>query len=31
LNWLSTDAEFEKILEEMLDHYGNILADAGVE
>lgn len=31
LNWLSTDEEFEKNLQEMLDHYSNILADAGVE
>lgn len=31
LQWLSTDAEFEEVLTEMLDHYSNILADAGVE
>ena len=31
LNWLSTDEEFERILQEMMDHYSNILADAGVE
>lgn len=31
LNWLSTDSEFEETLQKMLDHYGNILADAGVE
>jgi hypothetical protein len=31
LNWLSTDEEFEKNLQDMLDHYSNILADAGVE
>ena len=31
LQWLSTDAEFEKNLKEMLNHYGNILADAWVE
>lgn len=31
LNWLSTDTEFEQNLQEMLDHYSNILADAGVE
>ena len=31
LNWKSTDAEFENNLQEMLDHYANILADAGVE
>ena len=31
LQWLSTDAEFEANLKKMLNHYGNILADAGVE
>lgn len=31
LNWLSTDAEFEQNLLDMLNHYSNILADAGVE
>lgn len=31
LNWLSTDEEFERILQEMMNHYSNILADAGVE
>jgi hypothetical protein len=31
LNWLSTDAEFEQNLQNMLNHYSNILADAGVE
>ena len=31
LNRWSTDEEFEKILKEMLNSYGNILADAGVE
>jgi len=31
LNWLSTDAEFEQNLTDMLNHYSNILADAGVE
>ena len=31
LQWLSTDEEFEKNLQEMLNHYNNILADAGVE
>ena len=31
LNWLSTDSEFEDNLQMMLDHYANILADAGVE
>ena len=31
LNWQTTDAQFEETLQKMLDHYGNILADAGVE
>ena len=31
LQWLSTDTEFEETLTEMLNHYNNILADAGVE
>ena len=31
LNWLSTDEEFEENLQDMLNHYSNILADAGVE
>lgn len=31
LNWWSTDEEFENTLKEMLNHYGNILADAGVQ
>jgi hypothetical protein len=28
LNWYSTDAEFEATLEDMLNSYSNILADA---
>jgi hypothetical protein len=28
LNWQTTDADFEAVLEEMKDHYSNILADA---
>ena len=31
LNWQTTDTQFEETLQKMLDHYGNILADAGVE
>ena len=31
LNWQTTDAQFEETLQKMLDHYGNILADAGIE
>jgi hypothetical protein len=31
LNWLTTDTQFEGTLQKMLDHYSNILADAGVE
>jgi hypothetical protein len=31
LNWQTTDTQFEGTLQKMLDHYGNILADAGVE
>ena len=31
LNWQTTDVQFEETLQKMLDHYGNILADAGVE
>ena len=30
LNWQTSDSEFEAILTDMLNHYGNILADAGV-
>ena len=30
LNWQTTDADFEAVLEEMKDHYSNILADAWV-
>ena len=31
LNWQTSDSEFEAILKQMLNSYGNILADAGVE
>ena len=31
LNWLTTDTQFEGTLQKMLDHYSNILADAGIE
>lgn len=31
LSWLTSDSEFETTLKQMLNSYGNILADAGVE
>ena len=31
LNWLTSDDEFEATLKQMLNSYGNILAEAGVE
>ena len=31
LSWLTSDSEFENTLKQMLNSYGNILADAGVE